>query len=103
MIAILTGVWWLGTVPTIDFVHHDSPNDHGEISLQRTSSAKLLKHGGIIGDDLEEHLRTQIVNLLRAHSHTMRVGNVLNDVNEQSVVLVDKFLPRIWIVSQTTL
>jgi hypothetical protein len=79
------------------------PSDDRQIGRQAAVAAKLPKNAVVIGDDLEEDLRTNILDILRAEGRAADVGGVVNDVIDQAEEAINKVVPGPRFVVQAAL
>ena len=85
-----------------DLSDDDSTRNNREISGQGRLASKAFQNGHVVGEEGDENLGTEVVDIVWNELSTAGVGGVIDDVDEQSDESVYKVFPRTGLFGQAT-
>ncbi len=99
-VGFSTGIAGLAAV---QFVDADPSRDHREVGCEVGVSAELPQDFVILGDDLEEDLRGNVLDVGGVEAGAAEVGGVLHHVVNHGEETIDEIVPGSWLLGQTAL
>src|SRR3954447_1933547 len=91
----------VGHNPAFEQLFHDNPTGNdGQVSRQAALTAKAPQRRIVVGENRDENLRRQVLQVVRRNSDRPRRGSMLNHVDDQTQKSIDEILPRVWLSSQ---
>jgi hypothetical protein len=89
--------------PPAQLLHANAAGDHGQVGRKAALAPKLVQHLVIVGNDLQQHLGCEILDILRLERGAALMGGEVNDVVNQTEITVDEVVPSPFVVLQTSL
>lgn len=81
--------------PAAELVHDDSASDDGEVARHARLASESAKHFEVAIDNGRHDVSGEVLGIVGVQHHATHMGGVLNDVEDDPQVSVDKLAPSL--------